>query len=111
MRIFYILSFILLIATASMSQSRLDPGNPQTKIVRFFPNPAISQITFSFDQSYDKNYSLQVFNFIGKKVFELQAVSPRNTVDISDFYRGLYVFQLKDKSGKIIESGKFQVSR
>ena len=27
----------------------------------------------------------------------------------NDFYRGIYVFQLRDKDGKLIESGKFQI--
>jgi hypothetical protein len=27
------------------------------------------------------------------------------------YYRGLYIFQLRDRSGRIIESGKFQVIR
>ena len=111
MRIFYILSFILLIATSSMSQTRIEQSNPESKIVKFFPNPAITQITFSLDRGFDKDCSLQVFNFIGKKVYELQGIGSRNIVDLSDFYRGLYIFQLRDKTGKIIDSGKFQVAR
>ena len=29
----------------------------------------------------------------------------------NDFYRGIYIFQLKDKNGKVVDSGKFQVSK
>jgi hypothetical protein len=32
-------------------------------------------------------------------------------VDLADFNRGVYIYHLRDLSGKIIESGKFQVSR
>lgn len=46
---------------------------------------------------------------MGKKVYELQNVNNKNTVDLSNFYRGVYIFQLRDKNGKIVESGKFQV--
>lgn len=112
MKIFYILSFVLLSTIPSRSQTRINPAsNPQTTIIKFYPNPAVSKITFSFEQGYDKNYSLQIFNFIGKKVFELQAVAQKNFVDVSNLYRGVYIFQVRDKSGKIAHSGTFQVAR
>jgi hypothetical protein len=112
MKIFYILSIILLTSfTVSAQQPRNPVTDPDAKLVKFYPNPAVSQITFSFERGYDKNLSLQVFNFIGKKVYEIQNVAPKNTVDLNEFYRGVYIFQLRDKSGKIIESGKFQVAK
>jgi len=32
-------------------------------------------------------------------------------VNLTDFTRGIYIFQLKDQNGKVIESGKFQVNK
>jgi Secretion system C-terminal sorting domain len=111
MRVFYILSIILLISAQGKSQARVPSADPSTvRVIKFYPNPAVSQITFDFDQGYDKSYTFQIFNFPGKKVFELQAVTPKAIVNVTDFYRGIYIFQLKDKSGKVVESGKFQVS-
>ncbi len=111
MRIFYILSIILLISAQGKSQVRIASADPSSvRVTKFYPNPAVSQITFDFDQSYDKSYSFQIFNFPGKKVFELTSITSRTVVNVTDFYRGIYIFQLKDKTGKIIESGKFQVS-
>lgn len=111
MRIFYILSIILLISAQGKSQVRITSIDQSTvRVTKFYPNPAVSQITFDFDPSYDKSYSFQIFNFPGKKVFELSSITPRTVVNVTDFYRGIYIFQLKDKTGKIIESGKFQVS-
>ena len=37
-------------------------------------------------------------------------ISPKTIVNVNDFYRGVYIFQLRDKSGKVIDSGKFQVA-
>lgn len=112
MKILYILSFVLLSAITTRSQTRINPAsNPETKVLKFYPNPAVSRITFSFEQGYDRNYSFQIFNFIGKKVYELQAVAPKTIVDLSNFYRGVYIFQVRDKSGKISHSGTFQVAR
>ena len=113
MRIFYILSIILLTTfTVSAQQQQRNPSNdPEAKLIKFYPNPAITQITFNFEKGYDKNLSFQIFNFIGKKVYEIQSIAPKNTIDLNDFYRGVYIFQLRDKSGKILESGKFQVAK
>ena len=43
------------------------------KIVKFYPNPATSNINFELQRALDKSYSLQIFNFMGKKVLELPA--------------------------------------
>src|SRR3954449_5553498 len=82
-----------------------------TKVVRFYPNPATSIINFEFSKPVQKDYILQVFNFVGKKVFESTGVLQKTSVPLTDFYRGIYIFQLRDKSGRIVESGKFQVSK
>jgi hypothetical protein len=44
-------------------------------------------------------------------VFELNSVTPKTIVNLNDFYRGIYIFQLRDRNGKVIDSGKFQVSK
>lgn len=81
------------------------------KIVKFYPNPATSFINFEFPQQIDKSYSLAIYSFVGKKMTELSVSSKKLVVPLSDYYRGIYVFQLKDKTGKIIETGKFQVEQ
>lgn len=85
--------------------------NAPSKVVRFYPNPANNIINFEFSKPVQRDYTLQVFNFLGKKVFESTAVSQKTSVLLTDFYRGIYIFQLRDKSGYIIESGKFQVNK
>jgi hypothetical protein len=81
------------------------------KIIKFFPNPATSNINFELPRGYDKSYTFQLFNFMGKKVYELIPNTQRINVSLDGFYRGVYIFQLRDKTGKIIDSGKFQVIR
>jgi hypothetical protein len=114
MKIFYPLIITLLLSSAAYSQERSTITAAQeatAKIIKFYPNPATSIINFDFQKGYDKSYNFQIFNFLGKKVFEINNVTPRTTVNLTDFYRGVYIFQLKDKSGKMIDSGKFQVSK
>lgn len=91
------------------SSSPFSTGLTGAKVLKFYPNPAIGVINFEFLKPVQKDLTLQVYNFIGKKVFELNGISQKTTVPLNDFYRGVYIFQLRDKSGRIVESGKFQV--
>ena len=113
-RILAILSFILL--TAIYSQGQSSRSNPATdggdRIIKLYPNPATSYITFDLQKANEKGLSIQVYNFLGKKMYENQSVvTEKVTVDLAEFNRGIYIYHLRDLSGKIIESGKFQVSR
>lgn len=86
------------------------PGDDDAaKHLKFYPNPATSSIAFEFVSDFDKAYTIQIYNFMGKKVYELKATSQIVTLQLEDFYRGMYIYQLRDENGAIIESGKFQV--
>jgi Secretion system C-terminal sorting domain len=115
MRLFYIVILMVIFSVAgAKAQGRLAPfpDNGISATLRFYPNPASSFITFEdILKKYDKNYSIQIFNFLGKKVYEFSLSDQKNIVNVSDFFRGIYIFQLRDPTGKIVESGKFQVTK
>ncbi len=115
MRLFYLVLLIVVFSSASSkAQGRLTPfpDNGSTATIKFYPNPAVSYITFEDAlKKYDKNYTIQLFNFLGKKVFEFSLSDQKYVVNVSDFFRGIYIFQLRDPTGKIVESGKFQVTK
>jgi hypothetical protein len=48
---------------------------------------------------------------LGRKMYESQNISEKTTINLGDYNRGVYVYHLRDQSGKLIESGKFQVSK
>jgi hypothetical protein len=109
-RIFYIFIFIAGFHLSSTSQVKSTfVGDSGLKSVKFYPNPAVSFIIFEFQKAYDKSYNLMIFNFIGKKVIDLKPSGEKLTIPLTDFYRGVYIFQLRDAKGNIVESGKFQV--
>ena len=85
--------------------------DPSERMVKFYPNPATSVINFDLQKKIDRTYNFQIYNFLGKKVYELNNVTPKTSVNLTDFYRGVYIFQLRDQNGKIVDSGKFQVSK
>lgn len=112
MRSFYALCILLLITTVARSQAKPTSSlQPASRIVRFYPNPATSVINFDFVPGTEKNYNFQVFSFLGKKVIELNNLSLKTSINLSDFYRGVYIYQLRDKNGKVVDTGKFQVSK
>lgn len=79
--------------------------------MRFYPNPATTVVNFDFQKNYDKGYSMQIFNFLGRKMYEANNIPQRTTLNLSEFNLGVYIYQLRDKTGKLVESGKFQVSK
>lgn len=110
-RLITILSIILLIALDSKGQATRS-SNPGPGItLNTYPNPATTYITFDLQKGFEKGLSIQVFSFLGRKMYESQSVAEKTTVDLSEYNRGVYILQLKDQSGRIIKSGKFQVSK
>lgn len=83
----------------------------QTKITSFYPNPATSYINFEFTKPIEKGYILQIYNFIGKKVTEVNINYNKTTISLDNYFRGIYIFQIRDKNGRVIDSGKFQVAK
>jgi len=106
---FYILALCLGLSFGASAQTR--SNEEPVKLIRFYPNPATSVINFDYQRSYNKNYAILIFNFMGKKVYELKNTPSRMNINLSDFVRGLYVFQVRDQNGAVIESGKFQVTK
>lgn len=84
-------------------------GDGSAKLIKVYPTPASTAINFDFQRGFDKSFSLQLYNFMGKKVYEVKTNAQHFNLPLVDFFRGIYVYQLRDKSGKIIQSGKFQV--
>lgn len=112
----FTLTFLLglLLHFSGISQEKFPVVNKDAstfKIVKFYPNPATTAITFEFQKGKEISYNLQIYNFLGKKVLEIKNTTASNQVNLSDFDRGVYIFQLRDLNGRIIESGKFQVSK
>lgn len=107
-----IISIVLFGLTfTSLAQNKIavDNGDPSAKLIKFYPNPATTAINFEFLRGYDKSFSLQLYNFMGKKVLNVPTLAQLNYLSLNGFYRGVYIFRLSDKNGNIVDSGKFQV--
>ena len=105
---FYLIVLLVCFTTLADAQvvrpieTQHNAENTEIKVIKFYPNPATAFINFEFFKSVDRRFSLQVFNFIGKKVYELNTVSQKTTIPLAEFYRGVYIFKLIDKKGRIV---------
>jgi hypothetical protein len=107
-RILYILILLFSINLGASAQVAAE-DDPANKFIHFYPNPAVSSINLEFQHDYSKDYTIEIYNFIGKKIMDFKPAGSRINVPLTDFYRGIYIYQLRDRMGKILESGKFQV--
>jgi hypothetical protein len=110
-RILPILLVILLSAIHPKAQETRGPGDGAGLMLKLYPNPATSYITFDLQKGHQKGLTIAVFNFLGKKMIESPNVNEKTTVPLTDFNRGVYIYHITDIAGKVIETGKFQVSR
>jgi hypothetical protein len=81
------------------------------KRMSLYPNPATSFITFDIQQINQKGLTIVIFNFLGKKMAEKQSVNEKTLLSLTDFSRGTYIYHVVDQGGKVLDTGKFQVSK
>ena len=104
-------SIILMTSIQAKSQVRGPMPDPDHRVIKYYPNPAVSFITFEIAKESNKTFNLQIYSFLGKLVKYIPDVSDKTTVQLSDLTRGLYTFQLKDESGRVTDSGIFQLNK
>jgi len=106
---------ILILATlaqAGFAQKSIGPANNATsKLVHFFPNPASAFINFEFKQPVEQGSVIQFYSFLGRKMNSQPISGNRVTVNLTEFITGIYIFQVRDASGRLLESNKFQVAK
>ncbi len=87
------------------------PASEKLPLVRFYPNPAVNLITFEIKEPVQRGTSIQVYTFLGRSVAIIPVNAQRITVSLNDYFKGIYVFQVKSPNGKILETNKFQVNK
>jgi hypothetical protein len=110
-RLFFILSFVFATFSYSNGQTTRSIATPGERIVKTYPVPAISYINIELVKNSNTTYALIVYNFLGRKMFEKQNFAQKTTILLDEFSRGVYIYHLTDLNGRLVESGKFQVSK
>jgi hypothetical protein len=111
-KILPILTIILFTTLSSQGQQERGITNEiAQRVLKLYPNPAVSFIKIEIQKNTDNGYNLQIINFLGKQVYEIKNLNATTTLDLATFPRGVYIYQLKNREGKMVESGKFQVAK
>lgn len=80
--------------------------------VQAFPNPAIQWVRFDCTNLPADEYTLKIFNIVGKVVWKNTYTISGNRsirVDLDDFKKGTYLYSLVDQNGVIIGTKRLVV--
>jgi len=105
----FIFTLLIGLTFTSLAQKTSASGDNEAKLIKCYPIPATTVVNFEFQRGYDRNYTFQVFSFIGKKVYELVNPTQKIAIPLDEYYRGFYYYKVLDKSGELLESGRFIV--
>jgi hypothetical protein len=89
-----------------------DVLSPGTASISAFPNPAIEWVRFDCNNLPQEEYTLKIFNIIGKVVWKenYQLSGTRSIrVELDNFKKGTYLYSLSDKKGNVIGTKRLVV--
>lgn len=78
--------------------------------VSVYPNPATNAVHFTITGNDIANY-INVFDMTGKKITTLDAHNNIAILNSSELASGLYFYQLYNKAGNLMKTGKFSISK
>jgi hypothetical protein len=89
-----------------------DTDPPFVASVQAFPNPAIEWVRFDCKNLPNDNYTLRIYNILGKAVYreDFPAAGNRSVrVELEPFKKGTYLYSLADSRGKVIGTKRLVV--
>jgi hypothetical protein len=78
--------------------------------VSVYPNPVVSLLKVEYKLGIHRELTLKVYDMSGREVLERKQLKSGDQVNMSGLIRGIYQYQLLDKVGKLISSGKIMTS-
>ena len=85
---------------------------PGAANIQAFPNPAVERVRFDCTNLPSEEYTLKIFNIIGKVVWKQNYMISGNrslTLELEDFRKGTYLYSLVDSKGNIIGTKRLVV--
>jgi hypothetical protein len=112
---FVIAIFLLIFGATGFGQTdpvRTATNGSVSKQIRCYPNHATTAVFFELKaRNPQEPAQLRIYNFLGKKVVDITRLTTSTRIDLNNFNRGIYIYQLSDARGRVLESGKFHVER
>lgn len=77
-------------------------------LIKVFPNPSISNITIDYgDYSSMKNYTLEIVNSVGVKVFSTIINQQSSYIDLSSWTgKGMYILRVLNAKSELVDTRK-----
>lgn len=85
---------------------------PGTANIQAYPNPAVEWVRFDCTNLASGDYTLKIFNVIGKTVWkEVYTINGSRSIriELDDFRKGTYLYSLADSKGNIIGTKRLVV--
>lgn len=89
-----------------------DPDAPGKAAIAAFPNPAVEWVRFDCTNLPPSDYTLKIFNIVGKVVWEEQYFISGNKsirIELDDFKKGTYLYSLTNSEGAVIGTKRLVV--
>ena len=83
----------------------VDLNSPGAASIQAYPNPAVEWVRFNCANLPQDDYTLKIFNIIGKVVWKENyklTGSKSIRIELDDFKKGTYLYSLTDSQGNII---------
>ncbi|MBC7773959.1 MAG: T9SS type A sorting domain-containing protein [Phycisphaerae bacterium] len=90
----------------------IEPVSAFTGGIQAFPNPAVEWVRFDCVNLTPGDYTLKIFNIIGKCVWKKNYTLSGTTsfrVELDDFKKGTYIYSLVDKQGNSVGTKRLVV--
>lgn len=76
--------------------------------VKVYPNPVSDVLNFNID--YNKSASVNITDITGRSVETVNFELNNARVDVRNFNKGIYFYQITNSNGEVIKGGKFTVN-
>ncbi len=89
----------------NLTTPTIEADSPGAATIQAYPNPAVEFVRFNCANLPAGDYTLKIFNIIGKVVWKenYQLVGSKSIrVELDDFKKGTYLYSLVDSQGNII---------
>jgi hypothetical protein len=90
----------------------IETSAPGSANVQAFPNPAVEWVRFDCTNLPADEYTLKIFNIIGKEIWkETHKIAGNKSIriELEDFKKGTYLYSLVDRRGKVIGTKRLVV--
>ncbi|MBL7731123.1 MAG: T9SS type A sorting domain-containing protein [Chitinophagaceae bacterium] len=73
---------------------------------KLYPNPAVHSVTFELVAEPGAEYTLWLVDMNGRRVKQQRIVARRSIINLEGLTSGIYIYELRDDTGKLVAGGK-----